>query len=98
MLNKVEVNSEVVSAHNKGHKVVKRAFLSRILEHFLDRSNLILIGIYFGILIYLNNQAFAYLDVVGSESMPIFLALTVIQFGLGFLMIATTIKKNGSNR
>lgn len=98
MLNKVGVNREIVSAHRKDFKKAKQGFYIRILEHLLNRSNLIMIGIYFGILIYFNNQAFRYLDITSTQMIPIFFALTVIQFGLGFLLIATTIKRNGSNR
>lgn len=98
MLNKVELETDIIRSKNRSEMMLKKKRTFKILDAILERTNLIFIVTYFSLLIFFNNLAYDYLATSSSETISIFLALTVIQFGLGFLLVTMTIKKNGLNR
>lgn len=98
MLNKVEGNNKILSAHTHDLQRRESNLLVKTLSRITDYSNLALIGIYFGILFFLNSLAYKHLEHSSSDTISLFFAIAVIQFGLGFILISMTIKKDGSNR
>lgn len=98
MLNKVEENNKIISAHSHELKRKENGLLLKLLSRITDYSNLALIGVYFGTLFFLNHLAYQHLEHSSSDTISLFFAIAVIQFGLGFILISMTIKKDGSNR
>ena len=96
MLNKVEGSNKIISTHNLQSR--ERSFIASFVKRITDYSNLSLICIYIGILIFFNNLAYKHLEHSSSDTISLFFAIAVIQFGLGFILISMTIKKDGSNR